>query len=125
MYLHVNSSSRDIFVSFGWHIKTNLVSYTGFWWGSHMGNFEFFWVVPPCSDVIGYQCLRLTGERKMGIATPFQPEDGGNMDLRNVSILPQHYTASQSRRPLYETSSKWKPQNSHDARADNSLSYIL
>jgi hypothetical protein len=60
-----------------------------------MGNFEFFWVVPPCSDVIGYQCLRLTGERKMGIATPFQPEDGGNMDLRNVSILPQNYVASQ------------------------------
>jgi hypothetical protein len=27
------------------------------------------------------------------------PEDGGSMDLRNVSILPQHYTALQVRRP--------------------------
>jgi hypothetical protein len=26
------------------------------------------------------------------------PEDGGSMDLRNVGILPQHYTASQHRR---------------------------
>jgi hypothetical protein len=26
------------------------------------------------------------------------PEDGGSMDLRNVGILPQHYTASQPRR---------------------------
>jgi len=24
-----------------------------------------------------------------------KPEDGGSMDLRNVGILPQHYTASQ------------------------------
>jgi hypothetical protein len=27
--------------------------------------------------------------------TASQPEDGGGMDLRNVGILPQHYTASQ------------------------------
>jgi len=26
------------------------------------------------------------------------PEDGGKMDLRNVGILPQHYTTSQPRR---------------------------
>jgi len=26
------------------------------------------------------------------------PEDGGSLDLRNVGILPQHYTASQPRR---------------------------
>jgi hypothetical protein len=27
------------------------------------------------------------------------PEDGGSMNLSNVGILPQHYTASQPRRP--------------------------
>jgi hypothetical protein len=31
-------------------------------------------------------------------------EDGGSMDPWNVGILPQHYTASQPRRPLLETS---------------------
>jgi hypothetical protein len=30
------------------------------------------------------------------------PEDGGNMDLWNVGILPQQYTASQPRRPRLE-----------------------
>jgi len=28
----------------------------------------------------------------------FHPEDEGNMDLWNVGILPQNYTASQSRK---------------------------
>jgi hypothetical protein len=37
---------------------------------------EVFWLVTPCSVVVG----------------------GGIMDLRNVGILPQHYTASQTRR---------------------------
>jgi hypothetical protein len=32
----------------------------------------------------------------------FHPEDGGSMDLRNVGIPPQHYTASQPRRPPLE-----------------------
>jgi hypothetical protein len=32
------------------------------------------------------------------------PEDGGSMDLRNVGIPPQPYTASQPRRPRLETS---------------------
>jgi len=32
-------------------------------------------------------------------ASHFTPEDGGSMDLRNVGILLQHYTASQPRRP--------------------------
>jgi len=27
-------------------------------------------------------------------------EDGGNMTLRNVGIVPHHYTISQLRRPL-------------------------
>jgi hypothetical protein len=38
-------------------------------------------MVTPCSVVVGY------------------PEDGGSKVLRNVGILPQHYTASESRRP--------------------------
>jgi hypothetical protein len=29
-------------------------------------------------------------------------EDGGSMDLRNVSILPKHYAASQPRKPRLE-----------------------
>jgi hypothetical protein len=37
---------------------------------------EVFWVFTPCRFVVGYN------------------EDGGSMDLRNVGILPQHYTAS-------------------------------
>jgi len=30
---------------------------------------------------------------------PLHPEDRGSMSLRNVSTPPQHYTASQPRRP--------------------------
>jgi len=41
------------------------------------------------------------------------PEDGGSMDLWNAANLPQHYTASQARRPWLETSPPWKPQKSH------------
>jgi hypothetical protein len=33
----------------------------------------------------------------------YNPEDGGSMDLRNIGILPQHYTMSQPRRPRLET----------------------
>jgi hypothetical protein len=33
--------------------------------------------------------------------------DGGSRALRNVGILPQHYTASQPRRPWLESKSKW------------------
>jgi hypothetical protein len=29
----------------------------------------------------------------------FHPEDGGSTDLWNVTVLPQHCTASQPRRP--------------------------
>jgi hypothetical protein len=39
------------------------------------------------------------------------PEDGGNMDLRNVGILPQHYTASQLRRPRLENITDKKTSN--------------
>jgi len=44
---------------------------------------EVFWVVTPCSVVAGYQ-----NSRRLG-----------SLDLWNVDILPQHYTASQSTRP--------------------------
>jgi len=55
---------------------------------------EFFWVVMPCSVVIGYQefrgicCLHLQGEC------------GSNMDFWKVGILPQNHTASQLRTQL-------------------------
>jgi len=40
-----------------------------------------------------------------------RPEDGGSMDLRNVGILPQHFTAlKSSRRPQLESSPPWEPQ---------------
>jgi hypothetical protein len=41
-----------------------------------------FWVLMPCSFVAGCH---------------LHPENGGSMDLRNIGILLQHYTASQSR----------------------------
>jgi hypothetical protein len=40
---------------------------------------------------------------------PLHPENGGSMALRNVGILPQHYTASKPRRPRFESSPPWKP----------------
>jgi hypothetical protein len=43
---------------------------------------------------------------------PVWSEDRGSMDLWNVGILPQHYTASQPRRPRFETWPPWKPQDS-------------
>jgi hypothetical protein len=45
--------------------------------------FEVFWIVAPCSVMVGEH----------------RAEDGGKMVLRNVGILPQHYTASQPKRP--------------------------
>jgi hypothetical protein len=44
--------------------------------------------------------------------TQFKPEDGVSKVLRNVGTLPQHYTASQPRRPWHESSSLCKPTNS-------------
>jgi len=63
---------------------------------------QVFRVVTPCSVVVGYQHFR-----------SLHPEDGASMDLWNVGILPQHYTAWQSRRPRLEVSLAWKVQNSH------------
>jgi hypothetical protein len=39
-------------------------------------------------------------------------EDGGSMVLRNVDILPHHYTASQPLGPQLERSSPWTPHTS-------------
>jgi hypothetical protein len=49
---------------------------------------EIFWFVMPCSVVVGYQRFR----------SPCCSEDGVSMNLWNVGILPQYYTASQPRR---------------------------
>jgi hypothetical protein len=39
------------------------------------------------------------------VAVEYQsPEDGGSMVLRNVGILPQHYVASQAKKPRLESS---------------------
>jgi pectate lyase len=43
-----------------------------------------FWVVMPCSVVMGYH---------------FNPEDGDNTVLRNVCIQTVYYTAQQARKP--------------------------
>jgi len=44
----------------------------------------------------------------------FHPEDAGSMDLRNVGILPQAYTALQLRRPWLESLLPWMLQISND-----------
>jgi hypothetical protein len=46
----------------------------------------------PCSVVTGNQCFRGP------CCLHLQPEVRGNMDIRNVSFLPEHYAASQPRR---------------------------
>jgi len=71
---------------------------------------EVFWVVTPCSVAVVYSrfvescCLCF----QTGVATIPLP-DRGSMDLRNVGILPQHYTASQPRRSVKSNSGalKW------------------
>jgi len=42
-------------------------------------------ILRTCGDVVGHQSF---GE-------PLHPEDGGNMVLRDLSILPHHYTEPQ------------------------------
>jgi hypothetical protein len=55
---------------------------------------EIFWVVTRCGHVVEYKL----------IGRPCCLEDESNKVLRNVGTLPQHYTASQPRRPrLTET----------------------
>jgi hypothetical protein len=77
---------------------------------------EVFCVVTPCSFVVGYQilrgpcCLHLLSFDAVwccGRIATFQ------MVLQNVGILPQHYTASQLRRPRLESSPLSEPEISH------------
>jgi hypothetical protein len=51
----------------------------------------FGYTIVQCGDIEGYG--RFGGLRRL---------QGGNMFLRNVCILPQHYAASQLKRPLLE-----------------------
>jgi hypothetical protein len=72
---------------------------------------EIFWIVMPCNIVVGYQCFRdQSCLPSLGWSEMKWSEDGGSMDLWSVGILPQHYTASQLRRPRFESSLPWKPQ---------------
>jgi len=52
------------------------------------------------------------------------PEDEGSQVLRNIGILPQHYTAPQPGRPRLE-SSPWKPQNSHETWSEFPHKYVV
>jgi len=70
-----------------------------------MGNLSFmavkihvkvFWVVTLCGAMVGYQYFR--GPWCLSL----HPENGYSMDLWNVGILPQHYTASQPTGPQLE-----------------------
>jgi len=67
-----------------------------------MFHVEVFWVVTPYRVVVGYQrfggpcCLHLHGEVKMAPACTSE-----------TLVLTQPYTASQPRRPRFETSNSW------------------
>jgi hypothetical protein len=51
------------------------------------------------------EVLRCTKVRMVRKSTRVDPdEDGGSKVLRNIGILPQHYTASQTRRPRLKSS---------------------
>jgi hypothetical protein len=65
-----------------------------------MFEIEVFWVVMPCSVVVGYQRSR---GPLLSLIPAIHIEDGGSMNLRNIGILPQHYPALRPRRPQLET----------------------
>jgi len=83
------------------------------WWCNihTKDSIRHFWVVTPCSVVVGYH-------------QDLHPEDGGSKVIGKVDILPQHYMASQPRRPTFEISLPWKHCNLHQA-LQNTLSCIL
>jgi hypothetical protein len=57
---------------------------------------EVFWVVMLCNVVVGYQCFR-------GPCCLHLHQYGGSKVIWNIQILPQHYMASQPRRPQLES----------------------
>jgi len=65
---------------------------------------EFFWFVTPCSVVVRYQSFRDSRYEE------------GSLDFWKVGNLPQHYTASQTRTLLPESSPPWKPHNLYHNR---------
>jgi len=86
--------------------------------------FEVFWVATLCSNVAKYQrfgghcCLYLqvviprshvVGYQCFGgpYCLQLHPEDGGNTFLRNIGILTQQYTVSQTRRPRLGFHYRW------------------
>jgi len=71
---------------------------------------EVFWAMMSCSVVVGHHHFR--GPCYLHIQDEV-PEDGGSPEPRNVGVLPQHYTASQTRRIRFKSSSPWTPQISH------------
>jgi len=77
-----------------------------------------FWVVMPCSDVAGYQ--RFTGLCWLQLQFA-RPEDGGNIVIRNVGTLQQHYTVSHPRRPRLKSSANLRRTRSKEKCVDMSL----
>jgi hypothetical protein len=61
---------------------------------------EVFWVVTSCCVVVGYHghLKHLYPTTTLHGVTTQKTEDGSSMDLLNVGILPQYYTASQPTR---------------------------
>jgi len=55
----------------------------------------------PCSVAVGYQ--RFGGSCCLHLQS-LHPEDGDSLDLQNVGVLPQHFTASQPKRRRLESS---------------------
>jgi hypothetical protein len=48
-----------------------------------------FWVMTPCSDAVGYQ--RFGGSCRLHL---LHAKDESTMAVRNVGVLPHHYTVS-------------------------------
>jgi hypothetical protein len=60
-----------------------------------------------------WQNTDVSEEHVASIFWSLHPEDIGSMALRNVGILPQHYTASQPRGPRIESCEKLKSHSLH------------
>jgi len=56
-------------------------------WIHRLIYFVVFWIVAPCSVVVGYQCFRV------------EPEDEDSTVPRNSGVQPPHYTAQQPVKP--------------------------